>query len=142
MSIRSDSPSHLDRQMRVVSLRDFLHDCITSTAAEEMDRLREALCLLGSSAPEAVEAMLTVRAAVSAALAIIGDQASFMLSRGGNGLCLATFILADGTEDMVAEGATPALALLTAHVSALLCDLEQGVEKPPARSATAAARLH
>jgi hypothetical protein len=149
MTVRSDSSNHLDHRMRAASLRDFLHDCIASTVAEEADRLREAARLLngakldhGGNEPEAVEAMLAVGAGVSAALAIIGDQAGFMLSRGGNGLCLAMFVLADGTEDMVAEGATPALALLAAHVSALLCDLEQWGATAPARNVATAARLH
>lgn len=122
-------------------LRDFLNDCVASAACEEADRVREA-CLLLQGTPlsnreasdfAAIEAMLACGAAASAALAVLGPEVSFMLSRGASGSCLATVVVDDDSEEMMSEGATVALALLAAHASLLISRLDDDLE---ARSMT------
>lgn len=108
-------------------MRDFLHDCAASGPAEQGDRIREAVRLLGmASAAESIEAKLASGAPESAVLELIGPETAFMLSRGGNGSCLAAVVLPDGSEEMISEGSTLALAMLAAHVSSLLADAELG----------------
>jgi hypothetical protein len=69
---------------------------------------------------EAMEMMLAAGAAESAALALIPPQAGYMLSRGPNGVHLASvFMPGAGQEEYCAEGDTAALALLAAFVSAV-----------------------
>lgn len=69
---------------------------------------------------EAVERMLASGAEESAALALIPRQASYMLSRGPDGIHLASvFMPGAGHEEYSAEGDTAALALLAALVTAL-----------------------
>ncbi len=115
-------------------MRDLHKDCVASVPREQAARIRDAAHLLRRSdlhasgyAPvsisgTALEAMLSASAYESAVLYLMGDDAAFMLSRGGNGSCLATVVQPDGAEEMIAEGATPALALLAAHMSALAED--------------------
>lgn len=115
-------------------MRDFLHDCVASAPCEAADRLREARCLFAAAGcgPAGIPAMLPAAAAheamlasgsfESAALALLGADASFMLSRGGNGVCLASIALPGCTAEVTAEGTTPALALLAAQVSAILAE--------------------
>jgi hypothetical protein len=118
-------------------LCNLLHDCAASAPAEQADRIREAhalLCLvteLTGQPPDAmvewqvVEAMLSLDAHESAVLSLMGGESSFMLSRGTSGICLASAVLPDGSEEMVAEGSTLALALLTAYLSSLVEDSDQ-----------------
>ena len=131
------------------TLRDFLHECAASAPVEEADRVREALRLLppppGGRRPESrkIEALLENGAAVCAVLAILGPRARFLLSRGEGDCCLATVLAHDGYEEMVSEGPTLALALLSAHVAACLVGLERrpGPAEVPAVP-LAPARLH
>ena len=127
-----------DDALFAARLRDLLHDCVASAACEEADRIAEAARLLCGAwraghvlpAPDAgaetIAALAKQGAGESAVLRLIGGEASFMLSRGGNGSCLATVVLPDGSEEMIAQGATLALALLAAHLSSLLADAERG----------------
>lgn len=113
-------------------MEDFLYDCAASAASEQADRVREAAHLfarsqadgLGLAVPSpdvaAIEAMVDCGAIESAALALLSPDAGFLLSRGGNGVCLASIVLPDGSEEVTAEGSTMALALLAALVSAVL----------------------
>lgn len=134
-------------------LCDLLHDCAASAPAEQADRIREAhalLCLGAEMAGETpgalvdwqvVEAMLSLDAHESAVLTLMGGESSFLLSRGTSGICLGSAVLPDGSEEMVAEGSTLALALLTAFVSSLVADSEQsGTRERVAQGA--AARLN
>lgn len=131
-------------------LRDFLHDCAGSAPVEEHDRIREAVLLLhapdgdaGSTFdPATIEAMLACGASESAVLVILGSDVNCMVSRGSAGTCLATLVLPDGSEEVICEGATLALALLAAYVSMLLAGLERddGISAP--MTLPAGARLH
>lgn len=132
-------------------MHDFLIDCVSSAPIEQEDRIRDAErlfrqgrlagfgCPVASVDPERFEAMLAAGAFESAVLSLIGDATAFMVSRGWNGTCLATAVLPDGSEEAIAEGATLALALLAAQVSALLEDAEQS--ESPGRAAQAAADI-
>lgn len=69
---------------------------------------------------EAMEMMLAAGAGESAALALVPPQAGYMLSRGPNGVHLASvFMPGAPREEYMAEGDTGALALLAAFVSAV-----------------------
>ncbi|MEW9855289.1 hypothetical protein [Novosphingobium sp. M1R2S20] len=110
---------------RQAQLRGFLRACLASTCGEEAARLQEAAVLMGMSAEDrsVVDAMLACGATESAALLVMGRGRPFLLSQGGTGTCLASAVCADG-EEKTAEGATLALAILAAHASALLADIE------------------
>jgi hypothetical protein len=98
--------------------------------AQQTILLREAMHLMiAAPAPlatwlgavvdvEAMETMLAAGAAESAALALIPLHAGYMLSRGPNGVNLASvFLPGPGEEEYSAEADTAALALLAAFVS-------------------------
>lgn len=70
--------------------------------------------------------MIECGAYESAVLALIGGETAFMLSRGGNGACIASAVHPDGCQDLIAEGCTLALALLAAHVATILAGAEHG----------------
>ena len=135
---------HLDtapRGHQVQRLRAFLVDCADSAAEEQGQRLRDALDVLGAS--RALQAvilpMLACGAYESAALALLRER-SFLVSRGASGLCLASALADDGSTERTAEAATPALALLSAYIAALLADI--GLVIPAASEAKTRARLH
>lgn len=135
-------------------LGDFLHDCAGSAAAEEVDRIREAILLLHDAVwddarrgcsqidPVAIEGMLASGAPVSAVLAMIGGETHFLLSRGAGGACLATMVLPDGSEEVICEGATLSLALLAAHVSMLLAGFDRSDDRVRRILPPTGARLH
>ena len=89
-----------------------------------------------------LEALLALGAHESAALALMGDDSAFMLSRGTNGNCLASVMLPDSLEEMVAEGSTLALALLCAFLSSLLADGKKASGKPAGDSTSEGQRLN
>lgn len=131
-------------------MRDFLHDCAGSAPVEEPDRIREAILLLlhdphtGAKRdfdPAAVEAMLSCGAPESAVLTLMGGCATFMLSRGTSGTCLATLVMADGSEEMICEAATLAGAA-GAYVSMLLADSERIEKEVPPIGLSGGMRLH
>ena len=152
----------------IARLRDFLHDCAGSAPSEEHDRIREGLLLflhdpargekrLGAGQkpgqkpepksahkldPAAIEAMLACGATESAVLALIGPNDTFMLSRGLNGTCLATLVMADGSEEMICEAATLSLALLAAYVSKLLTGMERRNTEAAPVTLPSGVRLH
>lgn len=121
-------------------LRDFVQDCLASTPSDEADRVREAAFLLREGAvpdsrldcvdPEDVEVMLACGAVESAALSLLSPGAVFMLSRGQDNSCLATVIAGEGSAEVISEGATLALALLSAYVAGLLADFENDENMP------------
>lgn len=122
-------------------LRAFLKESLASEPAEEANRVREAVALLGRRGsaiddPHAVEAMLSLGAAESAVLRIIGADTTFMLSRGGGDRCLATMV-GPGTsgepEEILAEASTLALALLAAHIAAVIAGIEGSGPAVPLR---------
>lgn len=134
----------------IARLRDFLHDCAGSAPAEEHDRIREAILLLhdpdGQNGapfdPATIEAMLACGASESAVLTILGPDINCMVSRGSAGSCLATLVLPDGSEEVISEGATIALALLAANVSMLLAGLERDESISAPMTLPVGARLH
>ena len=112
-------------------LSELCEACIEGAARETTARLREAFALF-SLAPEestlhgapmprtaAFEAMLACGATDSAALALLPQGSGFLLSRGEDGLCLASVMLGGSHEEVTAQGATPALAMLSAMAAAL-----------------------
>jgi len=138
-----ESP-RLVESARRARLRDFLHDCLASTAADQHARLRDAAELFDVAADrqDAFMKMLSCAAYESAALLILGEGAPFMLSRGGPGVCLAMTMLADGQDDATVEAATLALALLAAHTVTMLAACDEATLAPRLTRAGTGARLH
>lgn len=140
----------LDLAVLSARLQDFLNDCMGSAACEEMDRIREAGLLLqemplpNRERPDlaAMEKMLGCGAVESAVLAVLGSDISFMLSRSAGGSCLATVVVEDEAEEMIAEGATIGLALLAAHISLLIARFGRGQTAAAPVSAPPSVRLH
>lgn len=140
--------------MRAKRLREFLHDCAGSGPGEEIARLREAvneLAVAGTGRrtdtrspfdAAAVHAMLDCGAGMSAVLELMGRDTRFMLSRGAHDSCLASVVNGDGSEEALAEAPTLALALLGAHVSAVLARIENGAHSNDVLSAPPSMRLH
>lgn len=108
-----------------------IDDLGAGSRARQAKLLREAMHLLIAAPPplakwlgpvvdvDTVETMLAAGATESAALALVPHHAGFMLSRGRNGLQLASiFVSGTAREEYTAEGDTIALALLAALVSA------------------------
>lgn len=139
-----------DSDVSIARLRDFLNDCVGSDACEEADRIREAglllrgAALIGGACPDlgALEMMLSCGAAESAVLTILDPGMAFMLSRGAGGSCLATVVVEDGSEEIISEGATVALALLAAYVSLLLARFEQAQAETVRIMIPRSTRLH
>jgi hypothetical protein len=139
-----------DDRARARRLREFLHECAGSGPGEEIDRVREAVLELAGSGiggkngfdVAAVHAMLDCGAGMSAVLAIMGPNTRFMLSRGAQDACLASVVNGDGSDEALAEGPTLALALLAAHVSAVLARIEKGPQPGETPVAAASMRLH
>lgn len=138
---------------QTAALERFFSDCVGSLVNEEPARLAEAVNLfvskngfradLAAPAQEAsIRDAIEAGAAVDAALAIIGDDTVFMLSRGGGGTCLATMILADGGEEVMGEAVTPALALLAAYAAALLARAQPESTDRSANQSRLTTRLH
>lgn len=139
-----------DDRARARRLREFLHECAGSAACEEADRVREAVLELGGSGVDgtgqldvmAIYTMLDCGAATSAVLELMGPDPCFMLSRGARSNCLASVVQNEGTDEAIAEAPTLSLALLAAHVTAVLARLEKGQETAEAPPAPASLRLH
>lgn len=103
-------------------MADFQATCGSSSAEDEGQRLRDAVRLFsGKAASDGAEVRRLVEAEAfeSAAIFLVGEALPFLLSRGGDGTCLASIVAPDG-EEILAEGATPALALLGAYAGAAL----------------------
>ena len=122
----------LKRDMLKSRLRDLLHDCAASAPVEQADRIREAYDLLlrsashsdgsSGSVPDkgALDATLTLGAYEGAVIALVGGGESFMLSQGAHGICIASVVLPGGSDEVVSEGSTMALALLCAHITSII----------------------
>ena len=106
--------------------------CVDALSPEGPGRLRECFALM-TLAPETgfansaglpgismIEAMLASGAQESAALALLPKGASYLLSRGEDDTCLASVVLPQTGEEVTAEGATPALAVLAALLGSLV----------------------
>lgn len=65
------------------------------------------------------EALLAAGAYDSAALALMPEAGSYMLSRGGEGGAMASVLLPGMEEEMTSEAESPALALMSALAAAL-----------------------
>jgi len=105
--------------------------CAGSFPAEEAQRLHELRRLL-AEAPAGVlirglcvldadrlDQQIAAGAAASAALAMLGEECGYLLSRGAGGQHLASVILPGAAEEASASGDTLALALVGALVLAL-----------------------
>ena len=135
-------------------MEDFLYDCAASAPVEEADRIREACRLLDAPDPasaqlvarpvaaDAIAAMLEAGAAESAVMTLLASEVGYMLSRGGNGVYLASVVLPDGSEEVTAEGSTLALALLAGLVSAVLAGREEDRHAGDAAAFGTSARLN
>ncbi|MFC3175341.1 hypothetical protein ACFOD9_13860 [Novosphingobium bradum] len=106
--------------------------CAGSFAAEEAQRLHELRRLLaeapvpallrGLAVPseERLDQLIAADAAQSAALAMLGPDCGYLLSRGAGGQHLASVILPGATEEASASGDSFALALVSALGLALI----------------------
>lgn len=119
----------------------FRRDCEQSSVDQEGERLREAMRLVPVEMnASAFDALIAQGAFASAALAVIGAGTPFMLSRSSEGHCLAT-IAGQGVE-VIAEGVSPALALLGAWAAALLARTTASCQTFDVSMAAAPGRLH
>jgi hypothetical protein len=139
-----------DKRAKARLLHGFLDDCAGSALREEADRVRDAVSLLGGSGvattgaldKAAIESMLVTGAAIAAVIEIVGRDAVFMLSRGVGNVCLASVVQPDSREEATAQGPTLALALLAAHVGAVLGRLESSGHVADSALMRVPARLH
>ena len=113
-------------------LTELCRDCALADSGEQADMLRLARSLL-SIAPEdasgikpahlpslkAFERLLDVGAWESAALDLMPEEASFMLSRAGEGHCMASITLPGLDEEVTSEADTVAMALVSALAAGL-----------------------
>jgi hypothetical protein len=131
----------LKADQRPRSLRQFAQLCRTSAPAEQARRLQQALALAHpGQSPALFQVMIAAGAYESAALALIGKEAAFMLSRSGAGRCIATVLAPGMKAEITGEGATPALALLAAWADAR--QPASGTRETAAQARPASARLH
>jgi hypothetical protein len=144
---------HAGDEVWTARLEKFFNDCVNSSDEEQSARLTDAANLFLSSALvksqievtakyDAVHALIAAGAALDAALAIVGPDTVFMLSRGGDGTCLATMILNGGTQEVMGEAGTPALALLSAYAAAVLIIAGRGGADPTSSDGPGGARVH
>ncbi|PLK26633.1 hypothetical protein [Novosphingobium sp. TH158] len=113
------------------SLGELALACAGSFAGEEALRLRDAYVLLGRAPAHALlagtklpdpalfETLVHAGAGESAALALLGSDAGFLLSRGAQGRYLASVILPGRNEEASAGAETAALAIVGALALAL-----------------------
>lgn len=109
-----------------------VRDLCDAEAVEEPRLLRQAIGLFlmapaGQKARFAklptvhqLEALIAVGAGESAALSLLPDNAAYIVSRGGNGVHLASVLLDGVDEEVAAEAATAGLAVLAAFTGALM----------------------
>lgn len=116
-------------------LAELCRDCSAANGGEEAGPLRLAWHLLAKAPDGAAngmgamvhhlptrphfEALLALRAYDSAALALMPDQAAYILSRSASGDYLASVLLPHGDEEMTAQAPTLALALVSALLACL-----------------------
>lgn len=118
-------------------LEQLVVDCTEADPGDERRVLRQLALLLGlaphglalsyglsgkarmATNPHQFETMLAAQAWESAALALLDGQTGYLLSRGASGIYLASVYPAGMTDDITAEAASAALALVAAHAAAL-----------------------
>ena len=105
--------------------------CAGSFPSEEAQRLRDMHRLLakaptsavlrGAVVPDAerLEQLIAAEASSAAALALLGSQCGYLLSRGAGGQHLASVVLPGAVEEISASGDTLTLALVGALALAL-----------------------
>jgi hypothetical protein len=108
------------------ALRELSLCCADDLPHDTVERLREMNILLllaperalpngvAPLAPARLETLLIADASETAAMAMIGFGAGYLLSRSGNGESLATIALPGVIGENSGRGATPALALIGA----------------------------
>jgi hypothetical protein len=123
-----------DADMWAARLRSFACRAMACPLEYEAQIVREGATLIdaGSAVLNAdavdfdrLETMLNCKAMESAVLSLMPDDTVFMLSQGQGRTCLATVIAGSGAEEIICEGPSVALTLLTAYISALLVPLER-----------------
>ena len=105
-------------------------ECAVTPHRYQANMLRQTDALMGH-APAAIssliapppplghfEALLSVGAYETAAIALLGTGIGYLVSRGPEGSCLASVVLPGMSEDMCVEASTEALALLSALLAA------------------------
>lgn len=125
-------------------LAELSAECANALAEEEGDFLQSAYDLM-SLAPDAgldeelvahlppqarFEALLALGAHETAALALVPERASYILSRAGVGGAMASVLLAGMEDELTSEADSPALAL----ISALAACLAQSAVQAPLRA--------
>lgn len=112
-------------------LADLATACAGTYAEAEDERIRDAHDLLAQAphpgliaglvvpAPSRIEGLIASGAGASAALAMLGEDSGYLLSRGSGGEHLASVVLPGSGRDVSACGDTPALALVGAMARAL-----------------------
>ena len=127
-----------ESRLIITNPHDWLHQlselALSSSAAsdgDEVRRLRAARALLarapypallaGVSLPDPLvfEAMLDANATESAALSLLDSDCGIMISRSGDGDCLASVLLPGRSEEVTAAANTIALAVIAALSLAL-----------------------
>ena len=114
-----------------IALAQLCQDSALAQPGEESAMLRLGHALLsnlpdprsslGDHLPPAArfEALLAAGAHDSAALALVPEMGSYIVSRAGEGGCMASVLLPGMEEEMTSEGESPALALVSALAAAL-----------------------
>ena len=122
------------------ALADLCRQAGEADAEDQADFLRVARTLLAvapASAPSRFdhlpgrarfEALLTLEAWESAALALLPSGAGYLFSRGSDGCSIASLVLADCAQDTTAEGDSPALALICALAGAVMAGMVAGAD--------------
>ena len=131
------------------SLGELALSCAGSFPADEAQRLRDLRDLLAQAPTpslargvqaipaERLDALFAAEATASAALALVGDDCGYLISRGAGGQFLVSIILPGAAEETSASGDTLALALTGAIALALAeaecADPERPRAEGPAR---------
>ena len=123
--------SNLEREAWLKKLRDLAVHCPANEPHSAANRIRELNYLIGAApepalleglraiAPYRLEALIDAGACDAAALKLFGEGSSYLLSRSGDDLVMATVALLGTMQEKSAQGATPALALVGAIARSL-----------------------
>ncbi len=104
-------------------LRDIAEECMDCPPDDQRHVLRQAAKLLrrgpagedfGVLSPADFEAMIRIGAFESAAISLLGPGSGYLLSRGPNGIHLASVFLPGSDVEVTAEAPSAALALVAA----------------------------
>jgi len=108
-------------------LRRLAEMCRNGALEDQPRRIRQARGLARAQVPSRMfEVMIAAGAYESAALLLLGEDAAWILSRGGEGRCLASLLLPGMSEEVTCEAASPTLALLGAWACAALARAQSG----------------